>query len=102
MPESRTGIRGPARTYRLQGALGTIGIIHAVSEHFCRECNRLRLTADGQLRPCLLSAQEIDLRQLLRATSDDEPLRELLLRSVAEKPARHCLGKNYQPGTEAG
>jgi len=96
--EQPKGILGPARIYRLQGAIGTVGIIHAVSSHFCRECNRLRLTADGQLRPCLLSDHEIDLRSILRSTSDDEKVADVLLRSVAEKPERHCLGANYQPG----
>ncbi|SHJ07851.1 cyclic pyranopterin monophosphate synthase subunit MoaA [Malonomonas rubra DSM 5091] len=98
VPEQRQGILGPARIYRLQGAVGTVGIIHAVSSHFCRECNRLRLTADGQLRPCLLSDHEIDLRSVLRSGADDEKVANVLLRSVAEKPERHCLGQDYQPG----
>jgi len=97
-PEVRQGILGPARIYRLQGAVGTVGIIHAVSEHFCRECNRLRLTADGQLRPCLLSEQEIDLRGVLRSGVDDRQLVEILQRSVAAKPEKHCLGHDYRPG----
>ncbi len=98
VPEPREGILGPARIYRLRGAQGTVGIIHAVSDHFCRECNRLRLTADGQLRPCLLSDREVDLRQALRSGVDDQELAELLRRSVADKPERHCLGEDYQPG----
>lgn len=97
-PEARQGILGPARIYRLQGAQGTVGIIHAVSDHFCNDCNRLRLTADGQLRPCLLSDREIDLRSVLRAGVSDRELVEVLRRSVAEKPERHCLGEGYQPG----
>lgn len=96
--EMRSGIVGPARIYRLAGALGTVGIIPAVSEHFCHECNRLRLTADGQLRPCLLSSQEIDLRSILRSGIDDEVLAELLMKSVAAKPERHQLDENYCPG----
>ncbi len=86
------GILGPARIYRLQGAVGTLGIISAVTESFCRECNRLRLTADGQLRPCLLSQNEIDLRTLLRAGIDDKVLAKLLQTSVTAKPERHCGG----------
>jgi cyclic pyranopterin phosphate synthase len=96
--ESQPGIVGPARIFRLKGAIGTIGIIPAVSEHFCGECNRLRLTADGQLRPCLLSQQEIDLRSILRSNIDDKVLAELLLKSVAAKPEKHCLGGNHSPG----
>ena len=98
VPEDRQGILGPARIYRLQGAQGTVGIIHAVSDHFCNDCNRLRLTADGQLRPCLLSDREIDLRSVLRAGVSDRELVEVLRRSVAEKPERHCLGEGYRPG----
>ncbi len=97
--EEQAGIVGPARIYRLKGAQGTVGIIPAVSEHFCGECNRLRLTADGQLRPCLLSQQEIDLRSLLRDGVADEVLAELLEKSVAAKPERHCVDENYRPGS---
>lgn len=97
--QERSGIIGPAQIYRLAGALGTVGIIPAVSEHFCRECNRLRLTADGQLRPCLLSSQEIDLRAILRGEIADDVLAELLLKSVAAKPERHALGGEHCPGT---
>lgn len=96
--EARTGIVGPARIYRLKGALGTVGVIHAVSDCFCRECNRLRLTADGQLRPCLLSPKEIDLRTIMRSGVDDQALAEVLKKSVAEKPERHFLGEAACPG----
>ncbi len=96
--EERPGILGPARIYRLQGAAGTIGIIPAVSEHFCRECNRLRLTADGYLRPCLLSPDEIDLRTILRSGVDDEGLAALLEKSVAAKPKQHQLEESSVGG----
>jgi len=82
---------GPARYWRLPGALGTIGFISPVSQHFCANCNRLRLTADGRLRPCLLSDEEFDLRGPLRSGIDDAELKELLTRAVARKPARHHL-----------
>lgn len=96
--EERSGVVGPARIYRLAGAIGTVGIIPAVSEHFCGECNRLRLTADGQLRPCLLSSHEIDLRSILRSGIDDDVLGELLQKSVAAKPERHGIGEDHSPG----
>jgi cyclic pyranopterin phosphate synthase len=97
--EERHGIVGPARIYRLQGAQGTVGIIPAVSEHFCGDCNRLRLTADGQLRPCLFSQQEIDLLSILRQGCTDELLAELLGKSVRDKPERHGLrDADYKPG----
>ena len=97
--EASQGIVGPARIYRLQGAQGTVGIIPAVSEHFCGDCNRLRLTADGQLRPCLFSQQEIDLLSILRQGCNDEMLAELLGKSVQDKPERHGLhDAGYTPG----
>jgi len=57
---------GPAKYYRIPGAMGTIGFISPIGEKFCDECNRLRLTADGNLRPCLLSEIEIPLREAIR------------------------------------
>jgi cyclic pyranopterin phosphate synthase len=73
---------GPARYYRLPGAKGTLGFITPISEHFCYRCNRLRLTADGQLRPCLLSDYEIDLRTPLRQGADVAQIKELLLQGI--------------------
>jgi cyclic pyranopterin phosphate synthase len=82
---------GPARYYRLPGAPGTVGFITAVSEHFCQQCNRLRLTADGQLRPCLLSDYEIDLRTPLRQGAEVGQVQELLLAAIGRKPQQHHL-----------
>ncbi len=82
---------GPARYHRLPGAEGTIGFISPLSEHFCSACNRLRLTADGQLRPCLLSEQEIDLRTPLRSSSGTDELKVILERAIAAKPSGHHL-----------
>ncbi len=83
---------GPARYYRLPGATGTVGLITPISEHFCSSCNRLRLTADGQLRPCLLSDFEIDLRTPLRQGAGVAEIRALLERAIGSKPERHHLG----------
>jgi len=88
---------GPASYYRIPGAQGTIGFISAVSEHFCHHCNRLRLTADGRLRPCLLSEAEIPLREALRSGITDEQLRELFLSAVVAKPERHQLAEGALP-----
>lgn len=85
---------GPARYYRLPNALGTIGFISAVSEHFCFHCNRLRLTADGKLRPCLLSDREIDIRAALRRGADLEELQDILRQAIGEKPAGHHLAED--------
>jgi cyclic pyranopterin phosphate synthase len=97
---------GPARYYRADqsradrsrvlGARGTIGFITAVSEHFCYQCNRLRLTADGQLRPCLLSDQEIDLRTPLRQGAGVAQVQELLLAAIGRKPRQHHLDERLE------
>ena len=88
---------GPARYYRLPGAKGTLGFITPISEHFCYRCNRLRLTADGQLRPCLLSDREIDLRTPLRQEADVAQIKELLLQGINSKPMQHHLDEWERP-----
>jgi cyclic pyranopterin phosphate synthase len=88
---------GPASYYRIPGAQGTVGFISAVSEHFCHQCNRLRLTADGRLRPCLLSDAEIPLREALRAGISDEALKQMLVSAVVAKPERHHLAEGSTP-----
>jgi cyclic pyranopterin phosphate synthase len=88
---------GPARYYQVPGAGGTVGFIGALSNHFCATCNRLRLTADGRLRPCLLSDQEIDLRDALRAGAGLGEVRALLARAIQAKPQRHFLGEAASP-----
>jgi len=82
---------GPARYYRVAGARGSIGFIGAISDHFCPTCNRLRLTADGHLRPCLLDDREIDLMEPLRSGAGMEVVKELLLRAIQSKPKHHRL-----------
>jgi cyclic pyranopterin phosphate synthase len=82
---------GPAKYYRFPGAGGTVGFITPVTEHFCYQCNRLRLTADGKLRPCLLSEEEIDLRGALRSGASAEVLKQLIEKAIACKPERHHL-----------
>ncbi|MBI2874388.1 MAG: GTP 3',8-cyclase MoaA, partial [Firmicutes bacterium] len=77
---------GPALYYRLPGGEGTIGFIDPSSTGFCDRCNRLRLTADGRLKPCLLAAGEIDVRAPLRAGISDEDLRDLVSQAVQLKP----------------
>ena len=73
-----------ARLYRLPGAKGNIGLISPISDHFCGECNRIRLTADGKLKPCLHSAQEYPIKGL-----DYEQMRRQFERAILEKPAWH-------------
>ncbi len=88
---------GPARSWRVPGAAGEIGFISPVSEHFCGYCNRLRLTAEGRLLPCLFGTDYIDLRAALRGGADDGALRELLLRGIAAKPSGHHLDEGQAP-----
>ena len=82
---------GPAKRYRFEGAQGEVGFIHALSHHFCDSCNRLRLTASGQLRPCLLSDHQEDIKGPLRAGCTDEDLAEIFFRAVRHKPSDHNL-----------
>ena len=80
------GTDGVARTYALPGAGGTVGIISPVSRHFCPECNRIRVTSDGKLKPCLHSAEEINLRGL-----HGEALAAAIGAAIWNKPCRHAL-----------
>jgi cyclic pyranopterin phosphate synthase len=87
---------GPARTFRLAGAKGTVGFISQISHDLCSRCNRLRLTADGFLRPCLMSDGELSLRDPLRAGASDQDIEELILHVVAHKPERHYLAEGQR------
>jgi len=82
---------GPARIYRIQGGRGKIGFISPVSHHFCESCNRLRLTADGHLRACLLSDEEFDLKDPLRSECSDPELEDLIKTIIAKKPTRYDI-----------
>jgi cyclic pyranopterin phosphate synthase len=81
---------GPARYYRFEGAQGTVGVISPLSHHFCGECNRLRLTADGKLRMCLFSDEELDARTVLRQGTDED-VRALIRAALAAKPESHNM-----------
>jgi len=87
---------GPAKYYKLPGSNGTIGFITPVTEHFCYECNRLRLTADGKLRLCLLNEDEIDLREPLRSGASVEELKKIIEDAIARKPRSHHLAEGKQ------
>ena len=82
---------GPAKYFSFSRAKGTIGFITPVSQHFCFDCNRLRLTAEGKLRPCLLSDQEIDLRLPLRSGASSEKLKKVIIEAIQSKPYKHEL-----------
>ncbi len=88
---------GPARYYQLPEATGTLGFIGAVTECFCAECNRFRLTADGGLRPCLLDDDEIDLKGPLRRGAAIEELEQLILEAATLKQEQHHLAEEVVP-----
>ncbi len=79
---------GPAKYMAFPGAKGTVGFISPLSRHFCSECNRLRLTADGKIRPCLFSDTEYDVREALRA-GDDDRVAACLMEALGAKPDEH-------------
>ncbi|MDR1806380.1 MAG: GTP 3',8-cyclase MoaA [Propionibacteriaceae bacterium] len=83
----------PAARWLVDGGPAAVGVIAAVTEPFCADCERLRLTADGQLRTCLFAGTETDLRTPLRAGADDARLAELMVAAVRAKPAGHGIGR---------
>ncbi|MBL9113747.1 MAG: GTP 3',8-cyclase MoaA [Verrucomicrobiaceae bacterium] len=96
VPDFKTN--GPSTYYKVPGTEQLIGFIGALTNlHFCESCNKLRLTSDGKLRPCLGSHLEFDLRTALRSGASDEELRSLILATVARKPKEHDFRNNYQP-----
>jgi GTP 3',8-cyclase len=96
-PEFRTN--GPSSYYRVPGRDQRIGFIGAMSNlHFCESCNKLRLTCDGKLRPCLGSYLEFDIMKVMRAGATDAELKRFFLDVVERKPEQHDFRENYQPG----
>jgi cyclic pyranopterin phosphate synthase len=87
----KNNVDGPARLHRIAGGRGGIGFISPVSRHFCHACNRLRLTADGHLRACLLTDEEMDLKGPLRGGCSDAELEDLIRQAIAKKPLSHTL-----------
>ncbi len=82
---------GPADYFRLAGARGLVGFISPMTRHFCATCNRLRLTSDGKLRPCLFSNREIDAKPALRRQASDCQIAKLLKLSIQWKPEGHAM-----------
>lgn len=81
-----------ARRYTFWDGIGEVGFINPVSEPFCAHCDRIRLTADGQLRTCLFATTETDLRAVLRSGGDDAQLAQVLRRAVWHKELKHYIG----------
>lgn len=96
-PDCRLG-HGPARYYLLRKTGTLVGFIGAMTNlHFCEMCNKMRLTADGKIRPCLGDHGEIDLRAILRQNGDEESLRNIFLEALRLKPLDHQFRGQYQP-----
>jgi GTP 3',8-cyclase len=98
IPETEFRTNGPATYYQIPGRAQRIGFIGAMTNmHFCENCNKLRLTCDGKLRPCLGSYLEFDIMRSLRAGASDEELKQFFLDVVERKPREHDFRNNYQP-----
>lgn len=95
--ENGGALDGEARVYRLEGARGSLGFISPVTRPFCADCNRVRLTADGRLRLCLLRDKELNLLPLIREGAGDDELAALIQDSVWFKPWGHGLAENVHP-----
>jgi len=83
----------PATVYRFLDGQGSIGVIASVTEPFCDSCNRVRITADGQLRTCLFAVHEHDLKGLLRSGATDEELADFIIAAVWKKEAGHKINQ---------
>src|SRR3954462_1159034 len=96
-PTFRTN--GPATYYQIPGRSQRVGFIGAMTNlHFCESCNKLRLTCDGKLRPCLGSYLEFDIMKVMRVGATDEELTRFFLDVVERKPEQHDFRTSYQPG----
>ena len=91
---------GPAKYFQIEGGKGTVGFINALSQHFCKTCNRIRLTSEGKLRPCLFSNKEIDIKSEIRNSEKlnistpylrKKLIQEKIIEAVKLKPASHQL-----------
>ncbi len=88
--DTRLG-NGPASYYRLDGFMGSIGFISALSHEFCDRCNRVRITADGQLKLCLNHQAGIDLKSLLRGGAGEEEMADIIQKAILNKPLNHSF-----------
>ena len=99
IPEPDFRTNGPSSYYKISGRDQRIGFIGAMTNlHFCESCNKLRLTCDGKLRPCLGSYLEFDIMKIMRAGATDAELKRFFLDVVERKPEQHDFRENYQPG----
>jgi cyclic pyranopterin phosphate synthase len=103
LPVASPGGFGPARYFRMAGHAGTLGFISSVTDHFCADCNRLRLTADGRLRSCLFSSDETEVREAVRA-GDEQRTLELIHQTLEGKTfdKRKALGGSERGMSQIG
>ena len=94
-PDGRSHGNGPAVYYRFPGFQGSVGFISAIHDNFCAGCNRLRMTAEGKVKPCLCYEENFSLKEAVRAGNREE-IRELLRSAVEKKPRRHCFAHTEQ------
>ena len=98
IPEPAFKTNGPAAYFQIPAREQRLGFIGAMTNlHFCEDCNKLRLTCDGKLRPCLGSYLEFDIMKPLRVGASDDELRQFFLDVVDRKPLQHDFRENYQP-----
>lgn len=93
MPDGSVHGNGPAQYYKIPGFCGSIGFISAIHGKFCANCNRIRLTSQGELKPCLCYGESYDLRGALRGGSEGnlKDIREIIQKAVTQKPKQHCF-----------
>lgn len=96
-PINGAALEGEARVYRIVGSLGTVGFISPISNPYCDDCNRMRLTADGRLRMCLLTDGELDFRTTLRGGGSQADLMRLFEQAIRAKPVGHELKRGIHP-----
>ena len=82
---------GPAVYYRIPGFAGSVGLILAMHGKFCHECNRIRLSATGKIKPCLCYAETFNLQPVIRGGGSDAQIREIMKKAIYAKPAAHCF-----------
>ncbi len=97
LPVTKAYGNGPAKYYKLEGFVGKIGFISAVSHKFCSDCNRIRLTSEGLLKTCLQYGGSLNLKDLLRQGTSEDMLEQLILDEVYHKPCGHHF---YEMGTD--
>lgn len=98
--EDRDSGNGPARYWKLPGFAGSIGFISAISHRFCGKCNRIRLTSDGMVKPCLQYKEAGDVGRLLRGQFTDNQIREFLRELILQKPQGHAFDEHREPADQ--